>query len=78
MAGMSDDAEPVLRVVRGNPTQAELAVLVTVLWARAGGDAGNAGGAVPPRPSSWAAYWNQRRAPLSPGVDAGRASALRR
>lgn len=71
---MSDDNEPVLRVVRGNPTDDELAALVTVLAAAARGD----DTAPPPRASTWSAYWSSHRAPVTPGVGAWQASALPR
>ncbi|TDD72932.1 acyl-CoA carboxylase subunit epsilon [Jiangella aurantiaca] len=63
---------PLLRVVRGNPTDEELVALVVVLTAKAA--AGRAS-ASPPR-SAWASYWTRRRAPLTPGAGAWRASAL--
>jgi hypothetical protein len=45
--------DPLLRVVRGCPDDAELAALITVLLARRGGGPG------PDRPASggWAAHW---------------------
>jgi hypothetical protein len=62
---------PVLRVVRGTPTAAELAALVTVV--------SSVGAAVPvdaPRPTSvWAARSRLVRPPLRPGPAAWRASA---
>lgn len=72
MDGVSEP--PMLRVVRGNPTDDELAALVVVLTARA------ASGRVPSDPprSAWASYWTRPRAPLTPGAGAWRASALPR
>ncbi|MBB5788329.1 acyl-CoA carboxylase epsilon subunit [Jiangella mangrovi] len=67
------DAPPLFRVVRGTPTDEELAALVVVLTAKAA--AGRAPSA--PERSSWASYWNHR-APLAPGAGAWRASALPR
>ena len=64
---------PLLRVVRGNPTDAELAALVVVLTAKAA--AGRAPSA--PSRSAWASYWTHRT-PLAPGAGAWRASALPR
>lgn len=68
---MSDPgAEPIITVVRGEPTDEEIAALITVLTA-----ARPAGGAPPARPASqWAAYWRQMSAPLMPGPDAWRSS----
>lgn len=65
---------PLFRIVRGTPTDEELAALVVVLTARA---AGGREPAEPPR-SAWASSWARRRAPLTPGADAWRASALPR
>ncbi|WP_106537591.1 acyl-CoA carboxylase subunit epsilon [Haloactinopolyspora alba] len=70
---MSDD-EPVLRVVNGAPTDDELAALVTVVSARARA----ARPATASHPSTWSAYWNSHRPPVTPGVDAWRRSALPR
>ncbi|TDE15814.1 acyl-CoA carboxylase subunit epsilon [Jiangella asiatica] len=64
---------PLLRVVRGNPTDEELAALVVVLTAKATAGRAPSG----PRRSSWASYWAYR-APLTPGAGAWRASALPR
>lgn len=72
LAAVSDDTELVLRVVRGEPTAAELAALVTVLSARAASTQPSP----MPRPSSWAAYWNEHRAPVAPGAGAWRASVF--
>lgn len=69
---MSDEA--LFRVVRGTPTDEELAALTVVLTAKA---AGGPAPAEPPR-SAWASYWARRRAPLTPGDGAWRASALPR
>ncbi|PZF79389.1 acyl-CoA carboxylase subunit epsilon [Jiangella anatolica] len=65
---------PLFRVVRGNPTDEEVAALVVALTATAA--AGRAPSA-PPR-SSWASYWQRRQTPLAPGAGAWRASALPR
>ncbi len=61
---------PVLRVVRGDPTDEEIAALVVVLGAPAAGPP-------PPAPttsSGWSAYWRAVRAPLPPGASAWRIS----
>ena len=65
------DTQPLLRVVRGNPTPEELAALIAVVSTR--------GGTVeepPPARSLWAAPVLRR--PLSPGPGAWRASSLPR
>jgi hypothetical protein len=57
-------------VVRGNPTEEELAALVTVLalCSRSNVTAAE-------RPSSgWSAYWRSVRAPVTPGPNAWRMS----
>jgi hypothetical protein len=54
---------PVLRVVRGTPDPTELAALVAVVTAMAGGDDD---GAAPPR-SSWSAPHRLVRQPLPAG-----------
>jgi hypothetical protein len=66
---------PLLRVVRGEPTAAELAALVAVLTARAAAGAA----ARRPRPrSAWADPADRVRAPLAAGPGAWRRSALPR
>ena len=68
---------PVLRVVRGDATQEEIAALVAVLLSRPGDD-------VTHRPhhttlrsrSAWAERSRQLRGPLHPGPGAWRRSAL--
>ena len=79
------DRPPVLlSVVRGNPTDAELAALVTVLAARAGAAAAApisaAGQPTPARGtrSRWSDKSWLMRASLSPGPDAWRRSVLPR
>jgi hypothetical protein len=72
--GQSSEARPVLRVVRGEPTPAELAALVAVLAARSSPEA--------PAPSVTPSLWRDRasmlRAPLLPGPGSWRASGLPR
>ena len=63
--------QPVLRVVRGNPTPEELAALIAVVSTRGGGVE-----VLPPPRSLWAAPVLRR--PLSPGPGAWRASSLPR
>jgi hypothetical protein len=71
---MSDDVpapEPSFTVVRGNPTDAELAAVLAVLTAQTQ----RARVSEEPRPASgWSAYWRAMRAPLLPGPGAWRAS----
>ncbi|WP_157987420.1 acyl-CoA carboxylase subunit epsilon [Jiangella endophytica] len=69
---MSD--APLFRVVKGTPTEEELAALVVVLTARAAG----ASAPVEPPRSAWASYWTRRPAPLTAGPGSWRASALPR
>ena len=68
--------EPVLRVVKGDPTDEELAALVAVVSARAAAQAA-AGAAVAAeqRASDWASYWRNVRQPLQHGPGRWRASA---
>lgn len=75
--------EPVLRVVKGNPTPAEFAALVAVVTAKqraaaaAAADNGRRGQRA--AKSGWAAYWRRTsHQPLRPGPGAWRASALPR
>ena len=70
--------EPVLRVVKGEPTPEEFAALVAVISAKL-----RTGGTTPAAGSrrdapSWAAYWRRTRQPLRPGPGAWRASTLPR
>lgn len=65
---------PLLRVVRGEPSDEELAALTAVLAA-----AGSQPVTEPPAPRSvWADPAHRLRAPLRPGPGAWRASALPR
>ncbi|GAA4541235.1 acyl-CoA carboxylase epsilon subunit [Amycolatopsis samaneae] len=66
---------PLLRVVRGNPSDAEVAALTAVVAAAAASP--------PPRPAArrtswWADRASALRRPLHPGEGAWRASALPR
>jgi Acyl-CoA carboxylase epsilon subunit len=71
--------EPVLQVVKGDPTDEELAALVAVVAARAATQAA-ADAAVAPeqRASDWASYWRNVRQPLQHGPGRWRASAYPR
>jgi hypothetical protein len=66
---MSED-KPVLRVVRGEPSAEELAVLTAVMTAAAGGEDEPA----PPQRGRWNDPAHGLRRPLSPGPGAWRAS----
>ena len=65
--------EPVLRVVKGDPTPEELAALIAVVSARAA--TRPASETEPDRASDWATYWRTARRPLHPGPGRWRASA---
>lgn len=69
----SDWHSRVIHILRGEPSDAELAALMTVLFALA-----NAGTAEPPAPrrTAWADPAQALRTPLHPGPGAWRASAL--
>ena len=58
-------------VVRGSPTDEELAALVTVLTL----SSRRSEPEPTSRPSGWSAYWRSVRAPISPGPHAWRMSA---
>ena len=64
---------PLLRVVRGEPTDEELAALVAVLAAGARTSAGGTG--TPAPVSRWASRADAVRAPAPVGPDAWRTSA---
>ncbi len=72
---MDATSEPVLRVVRGEPTDDEVAALVTVVAALAARSA--AGVTEPPR-SQWRNRARNIRPPIGPGPGAWRASGLPR
>jgi hypothetical protein len=64
--------EPLFRVVKGSPTEEELAALIAVLALRRGTAAPSSPS---PRESGWSAYWRSVRAPVQPGPEAWRMSA---
>lgn len=68
--------QPVLRVVKGEPTPDEFAALVAVISAklRTTPVQQERQGAT----GRWAAYWRRTRQPLRPGPNAWRASGLPR
>lgn len=70
---MADPAPPVLRIVRGNPDDVEVAALATVL---AGLDTARAGAPAPPVRSRWSDPASRLRLPPRPGAGGWRASAL--
>ncbi|WP_129667887.1 acyl-CoA carboxylase subunit epsilon [Phytoactinopolyspora endophytica] len=75
-AGSGEQAEPLVRVVKGEPTDEELAALTAVVSAKAAAAA--SADTESEQPSTWAAYWRTVRTPLRPGPGAWRASALPR
>ena len=76
---LDDPAEtpPMLRVVRGHPSDAELAAVLAVLLSRGSGPAdpgGSTSTAENGVGSGWSAYWRSVRAPVQPGPGAWRLS----
>jgi hypothetical protein len=68
-----DTPAPAFRVVRGHPSEEEVAALLVVLSARATAEPTTT---VPPTAASgWASYARAVRAPLQPGPGAWLASA---
>lgn len=79
--GDGSPARGVLRVVRGNPDDTELAVLTAALSAAVAAAGTGETESTPQRISRWGARadtlrWPGGRRPLRPGPDAWRASAL--
>ncbi|PRY43799.1 acyl-CoA carboxylase subunit epsilon [Umezawaea tangerina] len=72
---MSGDERPLLRVVRGEPDDAELAALTTVV---AGLASATAPAETPEPRSTWGDPARRVRVPLTPGPGAWRASGLPR
>ncbi|MEU4251861.1 acyl-CoA carboxylase subunit epsilon [Amycolatopsis sp. NPDC026612] len=70
---MSEEQRPLLRVVRGNPSDAELAALTAVV---AAASAAKAPEKPKPRTSWWGDHAASLRKPLHPGEGAWRASGL--
>jgi hypothetical protein len=64
--------EPILQVVKGDPTPEELAALIAVIAARSAAPAPTA---KPQRANNWATYWRNARTPFRPGPGQWRASA---
>lgn len=74
-----ESTEPVLRVVKGEPTAEELAAVLSAVSARlagAGTTGGRASGTDATGEHGWAAYWRRLRHPVRPGPGAWRASGL--
>ncbi len=74
MTGTETDDQPLFTVVKGRPTDEELAALV-VVFSAARTTSGPADGT---RTSGWSAYWRSVRRPFQPGPDAWRLSARQR
>jgi Acyl-CoA carboxylase epsilon subunit len=73
----TDDQQPVFSVVKGSPTEDELAAVLTVLttrFARQGDEIQGQDKATPAR-TGWSAYWRSVRSPIQPGPSAWRMSA---
>ena len=68
---MSDENQPIFSVVKGSPTDDELAAVIAVLTTLQA--TGGAGGEIP-RPSGWSAYWRSVRPVVAPGPGAWRMS----
>ena len=68
---VTEESEPLFRVVKGAPTDEELAAIIAVLIGQL-----RAAPEPPARPaaSGWSAYWRGVRAPLAPGPGSWRAS----
>jgi hypothetical protein len=71
------DREPLLRIVNGAPTEAELAALVSVLASRAPSANSATEGSQPGR-SMWSAPWRRLQMPLRARPGGWRYSALPR
>ena len=66
------DQRPLFSVVRGRPSDEELAAVLTVLASRSAGEPSNAAPA--PEVTGWSAYWRAMGAPIARGPGAWRAS----
>ena len=73
---MSD--EPLVRVVKGDPTPEELAALTAVIAAKLAAHPAGASGPSSDQVSDWSSYWRAVRAPARHGPGRWRASALPR
>jgi Acyl-CoA carboxylase epsilon subunit len=68
---MSSDQEMEFTVVKGSPTEDELAAVVTVLTTQF---MSPQSGQAKPAQSGWSAYWRSLRSPIQPGPRAWRMS----
>jgi hypothetical protein len=76
-AGETTEQQPLLRVVKGDPTPEEVAALVTVVSALAAGAAEAAAKDTGPKPE-WSAHHRKLRGSHQHGTGAWRASGLPR
>jgi hypothetical protein len=67
----TDDQEPVFSVVKGSPTEDELAAVMTVLTTRFSQQRQED---KTPSRTGWSAYWRSVRSPIQPGPCAWRMS----
>lgn len=63
-----------VHILRGHPTDEELAALVTVIRAKVAAAPATSAAATAPRPSRWATYWRAAGAVPPPGTGAWRSS----
>ena len=70
----NESTQPLLRVVSGDPTPEELAIVIALVTARAGGSKPSA----PRRLSLWASKGRQTRPSLGAGFGSWRASSMPR
>ena len=66
--------QPLFAVVKGRPTDEELAALIVVFSSFGSTTASDSG----PRTSGWSSYWRSVRRPFHPGPDAWRLSGRQR
>jgi hypothetical protein len=66
-------SQPLFSVVKGSPTDEELAALLVVLATRR-----SAARSAPPTGSGWSAYWRSVGVAVPPGPDAWRMSSRQR
>ena len=74
MTAVETDVQPLFTVVKGQPTDDELAALI-VVFSSFGSTTGSAGAA---QSSGWSSYWRSVRRPFQPGPDAWRLSSRQR
>ena len=74
MSDEHEDAAPLLRIVKGDPTPEEVAALVSVVSAMSAAAAEAAAGEQRPKPE-WSAHHRKLRAPHRHGAGAWRTSA---